>query len=273
MRHPIVAIITQCRAFAGGAARLSARPGLWLALLFSATVTAGEPLPDSGPVPVSYVVVMLAAGAAAVFIWIVMLRRQVVVRTRKLQQAHASLTEQRTMLVTERQQAEEALRQREMVMSAIVNQAGDGIELSSLETFRFLEFNDAACQMLGYTREEYARLTIFDIQADLSEDDIRAMAASTPVGHSLQFEGRLRRKDGRIIDVAVKVTKIELEGRQYTVAIWRDISESKRAERELEQHRNHLQALVEEQTRELATGDRTAAPQRHHRRRRARDPL
>lgn len=76
--------------------------------------------------------------------------------------------------ISARKQAEQALHDREEVMSAIVSQAVDAIELTDLETFRFIEFNDASCRLLGYTREEYARLTVFDIQAELPRDQTRA---------------------------------------------------------------------------------------------------
>lgn len=61
--------------------------------------------------------------------------------------------------LTSRKQAE-ALRHREAVLSAIFSRAGDAIEMTDLETLRFVEFNDAACSLLGYTREEYARIKL-----------------------------------------------------------------------------------------------------------------
>lgn len=153
--------------------------------------------------------------------------------------------------VTEQKRTEQALREREEVMSAIVAQAGDAIEMVDLETFRFSEFNDAAFSMLGYTREEYTRLTVFDIQGERSEQQIRAMEASIPTGGTRQFENRHRRKDGSLLDVLVKLRVIELHGRRYAVAIWRDITEDKRNIKELERYRQHLEQVLEERTTEL----------------------
>ena len=59
------------------------------------------------------------------------------------------------------------LREREEIYSAIFNQAANGIVLIDAETLRFTEFNDAARLGLGYTREEFARLTLNDIQGCL----------------------------------------------------------------------------------------------------------
>jgi PAS domain S-box-containing protein len=148
------------------------------------------------------------------------------------------------------------LRERETVFSAIVGQAGDAIELADLETFRFAEFNDAACNLLGYTREEYARLRVFDIQAEHPEAQTRTMVADLQAGRELRFETKHRRKDGRFIDVQVSLTIIELHGRRHAVAVWADISEHKRLLAELEQHRRNLEGLVAARTSELETANK-----------------
>ena len=148
------------------------------------------------------------------------------------------------------------LREREAVYSAIVTQAGDAIELADLETFRFFEFNDAACNLLGYTREEYARLRVFDIQAEHPEAQTRALVADVQAGRQLRFETKHRRKDGRFIDVQVSLTIIELHGRRHAVSLWADISEHKRLLAELEQHRCNLEGLVASRTAALETANK-----------------
>ena len=153
--------------------------------------------------------------------------------------------------ITAAKQAESALRVREAVMSAIVGQAGDAIELADMATLRFVEFNDASCAMLGYTRDEYARLTVTDIQAGIPGDEMRAMLEQRRVGEDLRFETKHRRKDGSLIDVRVSLRFIELGGRPHVVAIWSDITEQKHAAAELAVYRHHLEERVAERTAEL----------------------
>jgi PAS domain S-box-containing protein len=160
--------------------------------------------------------------------------------------------------ISARKQAEQALHDREEVMSAIVSQAVDAIELTDLETFRFIEFNDASCRLLGYTREEYARLTVFDIQAELPRDQTRALVADARVGEERHFEARHRCKDGSVIEVQVSMRFIELRGRFCCVAIWRDIGERKRVLVELERHRQLLEERVAARTAELAAAKEAA---------------
>jgi PAS domain S-box-containing protein len=150
--------------------------------------------------------------------------------------------------ISERKQTETALRDREAIMSAIVAQAGDAIELTDLETFRFVEFNDTSCKLLGYTRDEYRKLRVFDIQAEIPEQELRERMAHLPTGEAVSFETRHRRKDGGVIDAQVNVRLIELGGRRHAVAIWSDISERKRVAAELDRHRHHLEEIVASRT-------------------------
>jgi PAS domain S-box-containing protein len=121
--------------------------------------------------------------------------------------------------ITEQKQAEAALRAREDVLSAIVAQASDAIELTDLETLRFVEFNYTSCSLLGYNQEEYAKLTVHDVQAGIPKDELQAMMDQGRIGDELHFETQHRRKDGSLIDVQVSLRFIELSGRRHVVAI------------------------------------------------------
>jgi PAS domain S-box-containing protein len=161
--------------------------------------------------------------------------------------------------ISERKQAEQSLRERESVLRAIVSQAGDAIELADLETFRFVEFNDTSCKLLGYTRDEYSKLSVFDIQAEISEHELRARMTSLPTGQAVSFETRHRLKNGGTIDVQVNVRCIELAGHRHAVAIWSDISERKRVAAELDRHRHHLEEIVASRTAALEAANHRLA--------------
>ncbi|MFZ2447884.1 MAG: response regulator [Syntrophobacteraceae bacterium] len=134
--------------------------------------------------------------------------------------------------ITERKRAEEILREREEIYSAIVDQAAEGIVLVDSETLRLVEFNDAACQGLGYSREEFADLTLFDLQGILARKEVTEHArALVKAGHA-HFEYQQRRKDGTFRDVLISNRVINLRGREYLVEIWQDITERKHSEAE-----------------------------------------
>jgi PAS domain S-box-containing protein len=161
--------------------------------------------------------------------------------------------------ITDQKLIELTLRDREAVMSAIVAGAGDAVELTDLETLRFVEFNDTACRLLGYTREEYAKLSVTDIEASHDADRLRNMVATLPADQPISFETRHQRKDGSLIDVRVNLRAIVLNGRRYAVAIWSDISEAKRIADELDGHRHHLEELVASRTAELEAANHRLA--------------
>jgi len=151
--------------------------------------------------------------------------------------------------IRRRVESETALREREEVLSAIFSQAGDGIDLVDVETLAILEVNDAACQMMGYTREEYLRLSLADIQPDQDETQLRAGMARVVAEGSASFPGRHRRKDGSAFDIHLDIRAIKLHGRDCLVAVWRDITLEKQAREALQRaadwHRALLQNTVE----------------------------
>ncbi|RKT49977.1 PAS domain S-box-containing protein [Azonexus fungiphilus] len=149
--------------------------------------------------------------------------------------------------------ATEALQRREELFSTIIGQAEHGILLIDLNSLRFVEFNDAACRHLGYSREEFARLDMAAIQADADAraaipENIRNIldqGAST-------FEKRYRCKDGSIRNFWLSVKPIHRDDTVLAAIVWSDITERKQVERDLERYRNHLEELVGERTLELA---------------------
>ncbi|WP_306606914.1 response regulator [Azonexus sp.] len=149
--------------------------------------------------------------------------------------------------------AEHKLRQREEIFSSIVGQADSGTMLVNSETLAFIEFNDAACQHLGYSRDEFSRLTIFDIQADpAGYQAAEANRQKTLTQGGASFEKTYRCKDGSLRYFWVSAKPLELGGRRQLAIVWNDITERKQVEKDLENYRNHLEELVAERTVELA---------------------
>jgi two-component system sensor histidine kinase/response regulator len=132
-----------------------------------------------------------------------------------------------------RDAAEQTSRYNEALAKAIVDQAPDAIELADPTTLRFLEVNDASCRLLGYSREERLAQTVSDIQAEMTPQQLASMTADIVNKGYASFETRHRRKDGRLIDAMVSVRTLQLQERDYLLAIWRDITVERLAQAEL----------------------------------------
>jgi PAS domain S-box-containing protein len=98
---------------------------------------------------------------------------------------------------------------------------------------RFLYVNNAACDALGYTREELLGLSLRDIDKSFTAEAWKAAREQRPPGQSTTFESYHQRKDGTVIPVEIKTSFMEFCGRKYACAFARDITERKRAQEKL----------------------------------------
>jgi PAS domain S-box-containing protein len=114
------------------------------------------------------------------------------------------------------------------------------------------DFNETAHRELGYTREEFARLRIPDIDPFQSPEEIASSIREVLGKGSAEFEVRHRAKNGEIRDVHVMTRALNLSGNNVFQTIWHDITEQKRAAEELNNYRQHLEVLVIERTTELS---------------------
>jgi PAS domain S-box-containing protein len=148
--------------------------------------------------------------------------------------------------LVERERAEKALRAREEVFSSIVNQAMDAIVLVDGARGTFIEFNTAAHEGMGYTREEFAQLTIADLQAEHTAADIRRNMETIRQRGSLVFENRHRRRDGAIRDVRVSARMLRLQDRDCMAAMWSDVTERRHTERALQENEARFRAVFDQ---------------------------
>ncbi|MCY2988187.1 MAG: response regulator [Planctomycetota bacterium] len=136
--------------------------------------------------------------------------------------SHEDITERRRATAVV---AEEADRRR-----ILFEQAPDGIVILDPATARIVEFNEAAHRQLGYSREEFARLSIHDLEAAETPAEVRNRIAEVSRVGRADFETLQRTRQGDIRSVYVTAQIIDILGRPVYYCFWRDISEWKRAE-------------------------------------------
>lgn len=160
--------------------------------------------------------------------------------------------------VTERKQAEEALRDSEQKYRTLFEEAAEGILIADIETKKFTYSNPAVRKMLGYTKEEIENMGIADIHPPDSLDHvISEFDAQVRKEKSLAPDIPCLRKDGTIIYADVNATSLVIEGRHCNVGFFTDTTERKLAEETARQHQAqiaHFARLrtLQEMTTELA---------------------
>ncbi len=125
---------------------------------------------------------------------------------------------------------------------SIVQTARDGIGLFDL-TGRFLQVNEAYCEMSGYTSLELLSMNISDVEAiesstQTTEHLQRLMAAGRD-----RFETRHRRKDGTEYDLEVSA-QCNVYGSGQITAFFYDMTDRKRAENELRKNEAELRLVI-----------------------------
>ncbi|MGN6358962.1 MAG: sensor domain-containing protein [Thermomicrobiales bacterium] len=141
--------------------------------------------------------------------------------------------------ITERRQAEAALRDSEARYRAVVEQAAEGIFLVDAETQRIGESNAACQRLLGYTAAELRGLALVSIIAHPPASIVANVQRSLDVPQLTIGERRYRRKDGAFIDVEVSATRLALRGRSLLCVVLRDIGERKTFEAQLRHQAFH----------------------------------
>jgi len=139
--------------------------------------------------------------------------------------------------ITERKKAERELE----LFKNLLNRSGEAIFVNDPQTGRFIDVNDRACTSLGYTREELLARGVRDIEANFPDDLIwQDHVAEVRRQGSLLLEGMQKRKEGTAFPVEINVSLVALHGREYMVAIARDITDRKRSETTLRAREKQL---------------------------------
>jgi len=134
--------------------------------------------------------------------------------------------------VTRRRNAAEALRQSEEKFRTLFQNNPQPMWISDQETLHFLEVNDAAVEVFGYSREEFLKMTIMELRPAENMSKLLKSVASRKPGFKETKRDRLRRRDGWVLDFELRTHDIELFGRRVTLVAALDVTQRLKAERE-----------------------------------------
>jgi PAS domain S-box-containing protein len=107
----------------------------------------------------------------------------------------------------------------------------------------FIDVNDAAVKVLGYSREELLRMGPPDIDNSLTKEQIRDLIRSMPADQIQVFETTHTTKDGKTIPVEISSSLVTYQGKQAILSIARDITEWKKAQQALTDSEEMFRAI------------------------------
>ena len=134
--------------------------------------------------------------------------------------------------VTEQKKAEEALKESEKKYRELINGMNDTAWVIGLDG-NFVDVNDAAVKVLGYSREELLSMGPPDIDNSLTVEQIRDLVKRMPADQIQVFKTAHTTKDGKTIPVEISSSLVTYQGKQAILSIARDITERKKSEEKL----------------------------------------
>ena len=161
--------------------------------------------------------------------------------------------------VTERRQAEEALRESEERFRLAFENANTGMCLVDLEG-NLTKVNGKMGEIFGYTKEELERMTVNDIAHSEDIDKSPEFIQETLQGKIDRgaFEKRYFHKKGHVVTCQVSSSLVrDPEGTPlYFISHVHDITDRKRAEEEIRRLNESLEQRVQERTAQLEAANK-----------------
>jgi diguanylate cyclase (GGDEF)-like protein/PAS domain S-box-containing protein len=156
--------------------------------------------------------------------------------------------------ITERRYAEELLQKSERNYRELMEQAGDAITVMDHDAQGYLDVNHAACELLGYARDELLSIDLKELfhPAELIESPLHLKELWA--GEVVNVERHLRRKDGHLVTVEI-TAKMLSDGR--LLSIIRDVTSREAVLNELRKSEAWLRSVFDNVNTGIAATDHT----------------
>ncbi len=146
--------------------------------------------------------------------------------------------------ITERKQAEAAVRASEAKFSTAFRASPDPMTIIDVESRRILDINEVFERAFGWQREEAIGKSALELGLWAEEEDrLRFLALIEENPSVKNFAVVIKARDGRCYDCLLSAEIAQINGRNTIIVVAQDVTERKKAERRLERSRQQLRAL------------------------------
>ena len=154
--------------------------------------------------------------------------------------------------ITERKRVEDALRESEQRLRAVLEATVDGILVADVQSGQFVMGNRAIGDMLGYPPEELYRIGVADIHPpeallDVQRQFERQLKGEIRVAPNLP----VKRQDGSVFFADVSSAPMVLAERTCLVGVFHDVTGRREAEEAIRRLNEGLEEKVQERTQQL----------------------
>ncbi|MBW8010604.1 MAG: GAF domain-containing protein [Chloroflexi bacterium] len=145
-------------------------------------------------------------------------------------------TLQTARVFAEQVATQEELKEREAQFRTLVDYAPEAIVVLDVDAGLFVEVNDNAVEMFGYSKEQFERMSFADISTQNqasgkpSADAIWDYVQTTTAGGAPIFDWRHRKSDGETFTAEIRLVRLPAVGRNLVRGSITDITERKEAE-------------------------------------------
>ncbi len=147
--------------------------------------------------------------------------------------------------ISESERNKELLKEKQKqleLQKAAMDSASDAIYIiDNAQEGKLLYVSDAACKMLEYTQAELVGLHVRDIEAQMSDEELRhrrEMRAFTTIS-------KHRTKTGKMIDIEISATTFTYDENDFRIAIIKDLAQQKQVQADLMQREEEFRSLAE----------------------------
>ncbi len=157
------------------------------------------------------------------------MRHQLSVRAADLERAQVDLQHTRESLERLVEERTRALEQTSQDYRQIFESAHDAIIVFRPEDERVLNVNRRACEVYGFTREEFLEISLASVSENVARGQ-QQIRETLEWGTYYNFESTQFRKDGSRMFLEINASKMIYEGELAIISINRDVTERRRAE-------------------------------------------
>ncbi|MGM0390106.1 MAG: PAS domain S-box protein [Bacteroidota bacterium] len=145
----------------------------------------------------------------------------------------------------ERKKSEIQLLESEKKYKSLFNSSPVPMFVLDRHSLQFLNVNDAAIKLYGYSGEEFLSLKVSDLWLNIEEPEIDLLVNNKRHDY-FEFQISHKKKSGEVIHLEIQSNPISFDGRDARVTLLNDITARIKAEKLLADSEQRFKALVQE---------------------------